>query len=77
MQNYGMVSSLLANWRQQRRNRSMKPARGYRRSIWRVGPQSTWTTVLPVVFIIVSLLSMVILPLVVRNKTAKMRNEIF
>jgi len=55
----------------------MKPARGYRRSIWRVGPQSTWTTVLPVVFIIVSLLSMVILPLVVRNKTSRMRNEIF
>ena len=27
-----------------------------RRSIWRVGPESTWTTILPVVFIIVSLL---------------------
>ncbi|HUP62904.1 MAG TPA: ATP-binding protein [Thermoanaerobaculia bacterium] len=47
-----------------------------RRSIWRVGPESTWTTVVPVVFIIASLLSLVILPLVVRNRTAKMRNEI-
>lgn len=55
----------------------MKPSRGNRRSIWRVGPQSTWTTVVPVLFIIVSLLSMVILPLVVRSKTARMRNDIF
>jgi signal transduction histidine kinase len=47
-----------------------------RRSIWRVGPESTWTTVVPVVFIIVSLLSLVVLPLVVANKTAKMRDEI-
>src|ERR1044071_1006982 len=55
----------------------MKPARGNRRSIWRVGPESTWTTVVPVLFIIVSLLSMVILPLVVRSKTARMRSDIF
>ncbi|HJQ40777.1 MAG TPA: HAMP domain-containing sensor histidine kinase [Thermoanaerobaculia bacterium] len=54
----------------------MKPAEGNRRSIWRVGPESTWTTVVPVVFIIASLLSLVILPLVVRNKTARMRAEI-
>jgi len=54
----------------------MKSAEGNRRSIWRVGPKSTWTTVVPVVFIIVSLLSLVILPLVVRNKTARMRDEI-
>jgi signal transduction histidine kinase len=47
-----------------------------RRSFWRVGPESTWTTVVPVVFIIVSLLSLVILPLVVANKTARMRDEI-
>jgi signal transduction histidine kinase len=47
-----------------------------RRSVWRVGPESTWTTVVPVVFIIASLLSLVILPLVVSNKTARMRNEI-
>ena len=47
-----------------------------RRSIWRVGPESTWTTVVPVVFIIVSLISLVILPLVVSNKTTKMRDEI-
>jgi signal transduction histidine kinase len=55
------------------------PARRYpgeRRSIWRVGPESTWTTVLPVAFIIVSLISLVILPLVVANHTAKMRTEI-
>ena len=50
--------------------------RGERRSIWRVGPESTWTTVLPVAFIIVSLLSLVVLPLVVSNHTAKMRHEI-
>lgn len=47
-----------------------------RRSIWRVGPESTWTTVVPVVFIIVSLLSLAILPVVVANKTSKMRQEI-
>ena len=56
----------------------MTPAKHYpeRRSIWRVGPESTWTTVLPVAFIIVSLLSLVVLPLVVANHTAKMRTEI-
>jgi signal transduction histidine kinase len=47
-----------------------------RRSIWRVGPESTWTTVLPVAFIIVSLVSLVVLPLVVSNHTAEMRREI-
>jgi signal transduction histidine kinase len=47
-----------------------------RRSIWRVGPESTWTTVVPVVFIIVSLLSLALLPLVVASKTRKMREEI-
>jgi signal transduction histidine kinase len=47
-----------------------------RRSIWRVGPESTWTSVLPVIFIIVSLLSLVILPLIVANRTARMRDEI-
>jgi signal transduction histidine kinase len=47
-----------------------------RRSIWRVGPESTWTTILPVAFIIVSLISLVILPIVVANHTARMRNEI-
>ncbi|HVS30852.1 MAG TPA: GAF domain-containing sensor histidine kinase [Thermoanaerobaculia bacterium] len=50
--------------------------RANRRSIWRVGPESTWTTVLPVAFIIVSLLSLVVLPLVVSNHTAEMRREI-
>src|SRR5436305_3264853 len=47
-----------------------------RRSIWRVGPESTWTTVLPVAFIIASLISLVILPLVVASHTARMRDEI-
>jgi signal transduction histidine kinase len=47
-----------------------------RRSLWRVGPKSTWTTVLPVTFIIVSLLSLVILPVVVSKHTKQMRNEI-
>ncbi len=47
-----------------------------RRSIWRVGPESTWTTVLPVAFIIVSLLSLVVLPLVVSSHTKRMHDEI-
>jgi signal transduction histidine kinase len=47
-----------------------------RRSVWRVGPESTWTTVLPVVFIIASLLSLVILPVVVSRKTLRMRQQI-
>ena len=47
-----------------------------RRSIWRVGPESTWTTVLPVVFIILSLASLVVLPIVVANHTSRMREEI-
>lgn len=47
-----------------------------RRSIWRVGPESTWTTVLPVAFIIASLLSLVLLPIIVSNHTRRMRDEI-
>ena len=47
-----------------------------RRSIWRVGPESTWTTIVPVVFIIVSLLSLVLLPIIVSRKTAQTRQEI-
>ena len=47
-----------------------------RRSIWRVGPESTWTTILPVIFIIASLLSLVVLPLVVERRTRTMREEI-
>lgn len=55
----------------------MKPSQGIdRRSIWRVGPESTWTTIVPVVFIIASLLSLVVLPIVVARKTARMREEI-
>jgi signal transduction histidine kinase len=53
----------------------MTPVRE-RRSFWRVGPESTWTTILPVAFIIVSLLSLVVLPLIVSNHTAAMRREI-
>jgi signal transduction histidine kinase len=44
--------------------------------MWRVGPESTWTTVVPVVFIIVSLLSLALLPVIVASKTRKMRVEI-
>lgn len=47
-----------------------------RRSALRVGPESTWTTILPVAFIIVSLLSLVVLPLVVSRHTSRMRQEI-
>jgi signal transduction histidine kinase len=55
----------------------LKPAGlSERRSVWRVGPESTWTTVVPVVFIIVSLLSLALLPVVVASKTQKMRQEI-
>jgi len=50
--------------------------RDERRSIWRVGPESTWTTVLPVAFIIASLLSLVLLPIIVSNHTRRMRDEI-
>jgi signal transduction histidine kinase/CHASE3 domain sensor protein len=41
-----------------------------------VTPESTWTTVLPVAFIIISLLSLVILPLAVARHTSNMRREI-
>lgn len=44
--------------------------------MWRVGPESTWTTILPVAFIIVSLLSLVALPLIVSRHTNRMRREI-
>ena len=47
-----------------------------RRSVWRVGPESTWTTVLPVAFIIVSLVSLAVLPILVERRTAEMRREI-
>jgi signal transduction histidine kinase len=47
-----------------------------RRSLWRVGPESTWTTIVPVVFIIVSLLSLSILPLVVSSKMTEQRRKI-
>ncbi len=47
-----------------------------RRSIWRVGPDSTWTTVIPVVFIIASLLTLVFLPVLIGNRTSQMRAEI-
>src|SRR5689334_12608243 len=52
------------------------PAEEVRRSIWRVDPDSTWTTVLPVLFIIASLVSLASLPVIVGNHTARMRNEI-
>ncbi|MDP9191313.1 MAG: HAMP domain-containing histidine kinase [Acidobacteriota bacterium] len=52
----------------------MRPSE--RRSIWRVGPESTWTTIVPVVFIIVSLLSLSILPLVVSSKMTRQRKTI-
>ena len=47
-----------------------------RRSIWRVGPDSTWTTVIPVVFIIASLLTLVLLPIFFGRRTSQMRTEI-
>src|SRR3954469_12661246 len=53
-----------------------EPRRQERRSVWRVGPESTWTTVLPVAFIIVSLVSLAVLPIVSEKRTAQMRREI-
>jgi len=47
-----------------------------RRSIWRVGPDSTWTTIVPVVFIIASLLALVLLPVFFGTHTSQMRREI-
>jgi signal transduction histidine kinase len=47
-----------------------------RRSIWRVGPESTWTTIIPVAFIITSLLTLVLLPIFFGTHTSKMRREI-
>src|SRR5437868_85158 len=47
-----------------------------RRSIWRVGPDSTWTTVLPVAFIIISLVSLVVLPIVGERCTSRLRKEV-
>ena len=44
--------------------------------MFRVGPKSTWTTVLPVAFIIASLLSLAVLPVVFSHRTQKMRSEI-
>jgi signal transduction histidine kinase len=54
----------------------LRETRPERRSLWRIDPDSRWTTVLPVAFIIVSLLSLVVLPLVVSNHTRQMRDEI-
>ncbi len=47
-----------------------------RRSIWRVDPDSTWTTVVPVAFIIASLLTLVLLPVFFGRRTSEMRREI-
>jgi signal transduction histidine kinase len=47
-----------------------------RRSIWRVGPDSTWTTIVPVAFIIASLLTLVLLPIFFGRHTTQMRAEI-
>ncbi len=44
--------------------------------MWRVGPESTWTTVLPVAFIIASLVSLVATPIIVSNHTKRVRMEI-
>src|SRR5438477_10105927 len=60
-----------------RRTSTLKrPSSKERRSIWRIDPDSKWTTVLPVAFIIISLLSLLILPIVVATRTARMRREI-
>ncbi|HEX3578925.1 MAG TPA: ATP-binding protein [Thermoanaerobaculia bacterium] len=54
----------------------MEERKTERRSIWRVGPDSTWTTIVPVVFIIASLLTLVLLPIYFGRHTSQMRAEI-
>ncbi|MGZ7081158.1 MAG: hypothetical protein ACXVJT_17220, partial [Thermoanaerobaculia bacterium] len=44
--------------------------------MFRVGPDTSWRTVVPVAFIIISLVSLVVLPIVVSRHTARMREEI-
>jgi signal transduction histidine kinase/CHASE3 domain sensor protein len=44
--------------------------------MWRVGPESTWTTIVPVAFIIASLLTLVLLPIFFGRHTSAMRREI-
>jgi signal transduction histidine kinase len=51
-------------------------SRSDRRSLFRVGPESSWTTILPVAFIIASLVSLVVFPLVLASRTAAKRSEI-
>ena len=41
-----------------------------------MGPESTWTTVLPVIFVIASLLALAVLPVIVGTHTAEMRDQI-
>src|SRR5687768_13504476 len=67
-----MVSALL----QLRQRLNHHPMSQERRSLWRVSPRSPWTTIVPVGFVIVSLLSLVALPLAVSSHTARMRREI-
>ena len=54
----------------------MKERQTERRSIWRVGPDSTWTTIVPVAFIIASLLTLELLPIYFRMHTSEMQKEI-
>jgi len=47
-----------------------------RRRIWRIGPESSWKALLPVTFVITSLLALAALPVVVSKRTSRMRAEI-
>ena len=47
-----------------------------RRSVWRLEPESRWPIIVPVAFIIVSLLSLAVLPIVLGSHTASMRQQI-
>jgi signal transduction histidine kinase len=55
---------------------TLQASRSDRRSLFRVGPESSWTTILPVAFIIASLVSLVVFPLVLASRTAATRSEI-
>lgn len=47
-----------------------------RRRIWRIGPESSWKALVPVAFVITSLLALAALPVVVSRRTSRMRAEI-
>src|SRR3954454_10461388 len=54
----------------------MAERREERRRIWRVGPESTWKTVLRLTFIIASRLALVLLPINLSNHSRRILDDI-